>query len=116
MLCHLFTDGVCEDATMTGARITITCKTCLLELRAVVPSPLPTLTAPTHCTYCGATTVHVSQDSERDFWEVMEETFGMPRATLELFYGAWQQEPKGFVRFRDYVVDFIKSNMTKKEA
>lgn len=90
------------------ARVTLRCSACKTELRMVVPGTLGVDNAPMFCVYCGASPIMVTQDSERDFWDVMEETFHLPRATLEVFYEAWRQEPEGFIRYYDYVINLLK--------
>lgn len=94
---------------MATARVTVNCRTCHTVTRIIVPTYNLTHNGPIYCPYCASNNTALTQDSDLDWQEVMEESYGVPWSQLEPIYEAWNQQHT-FAHFHDYVMQLIKEN------
>lgn len=98
------------------SRITLLCNDCHTVFRIVVADNPLSHDPPYHCLYCGSQNTYPSQDSDRDYWEVLSESYSLPIPVLKLFYGAWTQSPDGYTRFGDYLVPAMKKILEQSQS
>lgn len=96
-------------------RLTIACRSCLVQFRLVVPDKVLTNKGPQFCVYCGSQDVNPSQDTDRDYWEVLAESYGLPESILQMLYTSWVQSNEGHTKFKDYVEQTLKEAVEKNK-
>lgn len=88
-----------------SARLTVHCGDCHQIYRMVAPDHSVIAAPPAYCAYCGLHNVTVSQNSDRDTWEVYAEALGegMTVDLVKQLYAMWIQDNMGEVRFFSYI-------------
>lgn len=82
--------------------LTVHCNTCHSTYRFHVAEPHVSNFAPRYCTYCGAETLHMTQDHDQDYIEVIASAYNLPPKVITVMLTMFGQQA-AYSHFADFV-------------